>query len=58
MANDVKKEAELKPSELDLSETWHASHNLQELCAKGLGRSTADLIKSRQTQSLLAGRLM
>ncbi|KAL3150785.1 hypothetical protein ABBQ32_000552 [Trebouxia sp. C0010 RCD-2024] len=49
---------ELKPSGLNLSETWQASCNLQEMCAQGLGRSTADLIKSRQSQAVLAGRLM
>ena len=32
-----------------------ASQNLQELCAKGLGRSTAELVKIKQTQGLLAG---
>lgn len=57
MAADAKA-AELKPSGLNLSETWQASCNLQELCAQGLGRSSADLIKSRQSQAVLAGRLM
>ena len=47
-----------KPSEFNLSETWQASSKLQQLCADGLGRTTADLINSRQSQGLLAGRLM
>lgn len=47
-----------KPSEFNLSETWQASSKLQQLCADGLGRTTADLINSRQSQGPLAGRLM
>ena len=47
-----------KPSEFNLSETWQASSNLQQLCAEGLGRSSAELVKNRQLQGLLAGRLM
>jgi len=35
--------------------TMAASQNLQELCAVGLGRSTAELIKSRQSQGFPAG---
>ncbi|DBA93303.1 TPA: hypothetical protein ACH3X2_003585 [Trebouxia sp. C0005] len=35
--------------------TLAASQNLQELCAKALGRTSAELIKSWQGQWLLAG---
>ena len=55
---NVKDGSAPKPSEFNLSETWQASSNLQQLCAEGLGCSTSDLIKSRQSQGLLAGRLM
>ena len=54
----VKDGGDPKPSEFNLSETWQASSKLQQLCAEGLGRSTADLVKSRQSQGVLAGRLM
>ena len=55
---NMKSGGDPKPSEFNLSETWQASSKLQQLCAEGLGCSTADLIKSRQSQGLLAGRLM
>ena len=44
-------------SDPNADKTLAASQNLQELCAKGLRRSSAELIKSRQSQGLLAGPL-
>ena len=55
---DPKPPQDPKPSEFKLSETWQASSKLQQLCAEGLGRGSADLINSRQPQGLLAGRFM
>lgn len=50
-------QASAAADDANLAKTLEASQNLQEVCAERLGRSTADLIKSRQTQGVPAGRL-
>ncbi|KAL0033731.1 hypothetical protein WJX77_002894 [Trebouxia sp. C0004] len=51
----TKSQSAAAASDPHADKTLAASQNLQELCAKGLGRSTPELIKKRQSQGLLAG---